>query len=291
MMPQTATWLPSVLVQKRVMQNFQPLQGKECQPPICSPQLTHATVRDGGASYVLTCLRCLPKVWELHCLHTATIQQYVFHLCRLKCFHRSDFPLGLLNFMCACHIDEKKLFPFRKLWHYLISFPEITKYTSTDEHTSILYHLSSISVKLVYQYKPPAINNRKRRRQRKREKGGKVAVSYYMLPSWILVRIQVYFSDTHANLELGIRTYRTPKTPDSSWGQIHFKRMPSGHSALKVGHTNQEWDYTLTWTSFQLWTTSVDLTKPAENIGTKLNEITCSIHSVTHTISNKNQQW
>ena len=64
MMPQTATWLPSVLVQKQVMQNFQPLWCKVCQTPVCSPQLTHATVRDGGASYVLTCLRYLPKVWE-----------------------------------------------------------------------------------------------------------------------------------------------------------------------------------------------------------------------------------
>ena len=55
-------------------------------------------IRDGGASYALTCLRFPPTslTKELHCLQTATspsIPPSVFHLCRLKCFHRSDFPL------------------------------------------------------------------------------------------------------------------------------------------------------------------------------------------------------
>ena len=71
--------------------------GQVHQHSINSPQVAQATIRDGGASYALTCLRCLPKVWQLNC--TVYIQQHqyqfsrlFFCLRRLKFFHRFYFP-------------------------------------------------------------------------------------------------------------------------------------------------------------------------------------------------------
>ena len=49
---------------------------------------------------------------ELHCLQTVTsasIQPSIFHLRRLKCFHRSDLPLvvriSAYSIACARHVD------------------------------------------------------------------------------------------------------------------------------------------------------------------------------------------
>ena len=79
---------------------------------------------------------------ELHCLHTATsasIQPSVFHLCRLKCFHRPDFPLAFWT--VRFHVSPlwwwKNSFPY-----FPMCFPEITKCTSMDNHQ--LYHLGPI---------------------------------------------------------------------------------------------------------------------------------------------------
>ena len=83
---------------------------------------------------------------ELHCLHTATsawIPPSVFHLCRLKCFHRSDFPLvletrGYSNSHVSTMLMRRWSFPwpFKQLWHFMKCFPEITEYTGTDNCSS-----------------------------------------------------------------------------------------------------------------------------------------------------------
>ena len=98
---------------------------------------------------------------ELHCLHTATSASLaVFHLHRLKCAYRSDFPLvfgtRVYLILCVHRVNEKKFFLFRHLQHFPVCFSEITMYTGTDKCTDFLYHLLSIPVKPVYQYKPPA---------------------------------------------------------------------------------------------------------------------------------------
>ena len=40
----------------------QSLRRQACRLSACSPQVTEATTRNGGASYTLTRLRCLPQV-------------------------------------------------------------------------------------------------------------------------------------------------------------------------------------------------------------------------------------
>ena len=117
-------------------------------------------VRDGSASYALTCLRCLLQVgqWklELRCLCTTTsasVLLAVFCLSRLKCFHRSNFPFVLgtrvhsILQVCVHHFDG--FFPFRELRHFCMCFPEISEYTDTENRTSISYHPLGIPVKLV----------------------------------------------------------------------------------------------------------------------------------------------
>ena len=43
---------------------------------------THATIKDGGALYVVTCLRCLPYVWQRNC--TVYMQQHQHQFSRLS---------------------------------------------------------------------------------------------------------------------------------------------------------------------------------------------------------------
>lgn len=52
---------------------------------VCSPQVTEATKKDGGASYASTCLRCLPQVWQRNC--TVYIQQHQNQFGRLSFAH------------------------------------------------------------------------------------------------------------------------------------------------------------------------------------------------------------
>ena len=80
-------------------------------------------------------------IMELQCLHAATLTLnncLSFHICRLKCFQRYDFPVvfGIRVYS----ISHESAMLMRKSSFLSRNFLEITKYTDT----------------LVYQYKLPA---------------------------------------------------------------------------------------------------------------------------------------
>ena len=133
---------------------------KTFQPSICSLQVTQAMIRDGGASYSLTCLRCL---LQLHCLYTAdsaSIQLSVYYLHRLKCFRRSDFPLVFWTKVYLISVCPPCW------WEVVLSLQGTSAVSNvlsrnnwvySLSHTAILYRPLSIPVKPIYQNKPPPL--------------------------------------------------------------------------------------------------------------------------------------
>ena len=132
---------------------------------------TKIMIRDGSASCALTCLRCLPQVWQWDC--TVYIQQYqhpvsqpfVFHLRKLKRFHGSDFTLifgtreDLISHLCVM-LMRKSSFPRGNFWAFfdLMCF---SRYNWVYRYGQLYcYTVAPLSmpVKPVFWYKPPALH-------------------------------------------------------------------------------------------------------------------------------------
>ena len=116
-------------------------------------------IKVGGASYALTCLRCLQQVWHWNCTVYNTCSNLsicsaicLSFLCRLKCFDRSDFPLVFETRVYSISCVSATL--MRKV----LFLQEITKCTGMDKQISVPYCLLRIPVKSIHWYKPPALH-------------------------------------------------------------------------------------------------------------------------------------
>ena len=117
-----------------------------CLPSICSPQVTRATIRDGGILYALTSLRCLSQVWQRNC--TIYIHQHQFsHMSFAYMDWRVSTDLISLRYLgleftqvqgcLPCWWEE--VLSLEELQHLSVCFLELTEYASTVppiNHTS-----------------------------------------------------------------------------------------------------------------------------------------------------------
>ena len=102
-----------------------------CWSSSCSSQVTPSRYKRWWCFTCIDMFEVPPAslTTELCCFHTATspsVWPSVFRLWRLKCFHRSYFPLVFWTRGVRFHVrwtHASEFFPFRELWHFPMCFP------------------------------------------------------------------------------------------------------------------------------------------------------------------------
>ena len=120
-------------------------------------------IKDAGAPYALTCLRCPPHIWQRNCI--VYIQQHQ-HQCGRLCLAQEDWSVStdlISLWYLGLHVCPpcwwEKFFPFMELRHFPTCCPEITEIRTTVPvyRTSIPYRQLSTQIKPAYRYKPTAL--------------------------------------------------------------------------------------------------------------------------------------